>query len=142
MSAKTPTKYVPKLQPDAFVDQAAPVQNTWYPWSIAGVDLGTKKNVVVYAVLPQVQTANETLEVRLYCDDLPVKTGAGSCTAGTAYYVYLASSTGGDPIIGSSRGTLGLQYTPIWLRKFSCGIRKTTATGAGNLQLRVIYGKW
>jgi hypothetical protein len=119
-------------QLDAVLSQVEPMQNQWY------TVLETTKDCRVYAVTVLVWTANETLEVRITVDG-KVLTGAVGATQTTYYYVHHQLYGSGLTIDGNMF-LLG-KYTPLEGRSIKVEVRKTTATGSGTLEARVIYAK-
>jgi len=120
-------------QTDAVLNQAAPVQNTWYT-----VLNYTGRYTRVESVTIKVETTGETLETELEVDGI-VYAGSLAATAGTNYSVY----TRRHP--DSAAGTVAfdtLSYlNPLTLEgdNIRVRVRKTTAAGAGNLRAKVIY---
>lgn len=122
-----------KHQPDVTLDQASPVQNTWY------TVLDTTRNCRLYSVSVLVATTGETLEVRITVDGVTI-TGGIDATADTVYkaiwyfgtmvanQLYLATA---DP-----HHTFLLEG-----RSVKVEVRKTTANGTGNLKAKVTYAK-
>ena len=130
------TKPVFKHQPDATLDQADPVQNTWYT-------IIDEKNCQIIGISVTVLVADETLEVQFIVDGVTIP-GAGSpVTAGTTMYVYLLVSTPTQAkILLSSTSAYG-SYNAFIIegRSVKVQIRKTTAAGNGNLQGCVAWNK-
>ena len=126
---------VPKHQPDGTLDQANPIQNTWY------TVLDTKRNVGLYGIGTKVLVADETLEVRITIDGQTL-TGSVSATTDTWYVWHINLTAGGL----QSETTLdkwknaGLEDC-LSGRSVKVEVRKTTALGAGNLQARVVWAK-
>jgi hypothetical protein len=125
-------KLIFEQQSDAVLSQAEPVQNQWY------TILETTKDCRLYAVTVLVWTANETLEVRITVDG-KVLTGSVGATHTTYYYVHHQLYGSGLTIDGNVF-LLG-KYAPTEGRSVKVEIRKTTATGAGTLEARVVYAK-
>lgn len=121
-------------QTDVTLNQANPVQNTWYTF------LGTTKNVRLMDVRVKVATTGETLEGKLTVD--------GQTETLTA----VAASNDADYGPRKTRDSANLfQLDRDWFnyplafllegRSVKGEVRKTTATGTGNLISRVKYGK-
>ena len=130
-------QYVPELQACATLNQAAPVQNTWYPI------LATTRNVRVYGVVVKVADTGEDLQIKLTVDGVELASSANLvAAANTGYYVYLLPYVTGcfiqhdDNASGKARAFL------MEGRSVKVEVRKVTANGAGNLQGCVVYGKW
>lgn len=130
----------PKHQADATLNQAAPVQNTWY------TVLNTTANARIYMIEVGIATTGETLEVKLTIDGQTYTTPGFACPADS--YAAGAWSFGGAAtnrlvfrlMSGSDRCVM--PYAPIEGRSVKVEVRKTTAAGAGNLIGKVIYAKW
>lgn len=127
----------PSFQADAILNQAAPVQNTWY------TILDTTINAILHGVTFAIITTDETLEVKITIDGNSY-TASQAATASTTYQAYFAADYTGKYLT-----TVADTISPILWRKIgiSCRslkveIRKTTATGAGNLRAAVTYSKW
>lgn len=117
-------------QADAVIDQATPVQNTWYP--VAHI-----YNAKIFGIGVQVDTTTETLEVRVTADG-NVFTGAGvSCTNDTKYRATLQAFPTGTAIVIT--GTLLVNSNQLEGRDILVEVRKTTAGGTGNLKAAVSY---
>ena len=121
-------------QPDAYLDQAAPVQNTWY------TVLDTVKNAVVYMIVSLIATTNETIEMRLTVDGNVITAVPAAYTADSNYYARISGLVAGNIVNSTTLYNL-MSYGPLFCRSVKVEIRKTTAAGAGNLSCRVFYGK-
>lgn len=126
----------PKAQAIATLNQAAPVQNTWY------TILSEQKNCRLIGFGASVAVADETLEIRLTVDGVVFSTVALACTAGTVYYGYLSQNN-----VAQICGLSATEYTSfktfiIEGRTVKLEIRKTTALGAGTLTAAVCYQLW
>lgn len=121
-------------QPIASLDQAAPVQNTWY------TILDTTTNVRIYGINYYVQATGETLELRLTIDG-EVYTSTVVAVANTPYCVYFDLSAGG--LIFNEVAGLLMQERAFLIegRSIKVEVRKTTAAGAGNLRGNVFYAR-
>ena len=129
-----------RLQPAAILDQAAPVQNQWYPV------LNTTINADLISCKVGITVAGETLECRWTVDGTIIPSNSMACVAGTIYFVtlypgtanqFLDIGTGGGGIPAGS-GTAGGSAKS---RSIKIELRKTTNAGAGHLQAGVWYGK-
>jgi len=131
--------YLPaRLMLPARIDQAAPVQNTWY------TVLDTTLNVIVYTISVRVETTGETLEARITADG-NVYTTSIAAVAATTYWIIAQHPEPNLPVTASdySGVSCAAQYfTHIEARSIKVEVRKTTAAGAGNLRARVNYGVW
>lgn len=125
-------KYAWQHQPDAVLNQAAPVQNTWYTVLAATED--------VRLIFPtfDVLVANETIELEVVVDGNPL-TGVQAAVAATVYETFLQGG------VADALGIAAYPFTSLYRAFLLEGqnvrvrIRKTTALGAGNLQCWV---KW
>lgn len=127
---------LPEMQEEVTLNQAAPVQNTYY------TILDTTENCRVYSCVVRVDTTGENLQVRVTVDGqvfTSPSTGVGAntdfmvalgptTTAGQAYKIMTAATNWGAFIIEG--------------RSVKIEVRKTTAAGAGNLKGNCRYGKW
>lgn len=118
---------------EAKIDQAAPVQNTWY------TVLDTTKDLVLYDMSERVNVADETLECRVTIDGT-IYTSSTAAVAGT-YYVahFYMRSAGGYLSFGAGENNKAFLFQG---RSIKVEVRKTTAAGAGNLTFGITYGKW
>ena len=128
-----------EYQDPSTLNQGAPVQNTWY-------DIINETNARVYSVAANVEDTNETLEVRSIIDG--VTSGAGSIGAinSTEYRVRWSYSaiarTVSMALIAESadqavrRGAYLAEGKHVRIQ-----VRKTTATGVGNLTGVAQWGK-
>lgn len=123
-----------QLQAYALLDQANPVQNTYY------TILDTTLNVRLHFIVIDVETANETLQVRLTIDGQTLL-GSLACTFATAYYVYLDDTVAGTALLISANQISPGYSGDIQARSVKVEVRKTTAAGAGNLKGKVIFAK-
>lgn len=123
---------VPEHQANATLNQAAPVQNTWY------TILATTTNARILLIGIAVAVANETLECRLTVDGV-VYTGIQAAIAGTIYGLNFDRNGNFYTSIvdfASYRAFL------IEGRSVTVEVRKTTATGAGALTGQVMWARW
>jgi hypothetical protein len=121
------------MQAPVYLDQAAPVTNTWY----TVIDV---YNARLITTAMRVLVANETLELRLTVDgEVVVLTQAAvfGTHYNASYFPYsdninlYADASSNDP---RTRSFLAEG------RHIKVEVRKTTATGAGNLQASALYG--
>jgi hypothetical protein len=131
-SSKAETSW--KQQPDADLNQAAPVQNTWY------TILNTTPKVNLQAISFQVLVANEDIEVRVTIDGLAYVAQRAPATFGTRYWVYLVGAVAVALYLGTDTNTYNAAHLANWEgRSVKVEIRKITANGAGNLQAKVTW---
>jgi len=123
---------IPEHQPDATLDQATPVQNTWY----TVID---ETNARIYMANVTVQTLQETLHAKLTIDGNVYEDSGIAGVAGDPYYLRLNGigglwdTTNLDTILSGGGYVEG--------RAVKLEVRKTTANGTGNLQGRVTWAK-
>lgn len=127
--------------PDAYLAQAAAVQNTWYTVLEAS-------NVMIHYICVVMATADETLEVEVTLDGVEM-VATIIATAATPYYFTKITNPvwgpGGDLAAGS---TSVLQISgdaatsPLPARNAKIRVRKTTAGGANTLYCLASYDKW
>ena len=120
-------------QPDAVLVQAAAVQNTWY------TILNTTKNCRLIGVTIQMETANETIAVRITANNVSL-TDDIVATAGTPYAANIQhNNVVGDSIILAS-GAVDAYFGAFIIEgTVKVEMRKTTAAGANVLKGRVMY---
>lgn len=126
-------------QADAVLNQAAPVQNTYY--------------VVLNGVLTElytlsicVATANETLQVRITIDGVVYDTGTVAAIFDSWYQVQWCQPFGGliVPTFDYDNTTPHMILNMVGTLKgkaVKVELRKTTATGAGNLKAIATHAK-
>ena len=126
-----------QYQAPATLNQAAPVQNTWY------TILNNTPNCRVYNVSVNVEDTNETLQLRVEVDGQVYNSVGVACTHSTLYYPYhfpdsinLGASIG----LTATVGDMQRRAFVVEGRNIKIQVRKTTATGAGNLTGLVSYG--
>lgn len=125
-----------EYQPPAVINQAAPVQNTWYTL------LEATDYVRVYQVAANIEDTNETLEVEVVIDGETLPGVPFAATHSTVYYAYV------DPDAINRVDGVGLNtpHTGIYRAFMIEGhnvrirVRKTTAAGVGNLTAIAIWG--
>jgi hypothetical protein len=114
----------------ALLDQATPVQNTWY------TVLDTVHNVKVFGIAAGIADTGETIEVRVTVDGGTV-TGSQAAVAGTSYRVHPYLLMTGLTLTFSSSVLINSNMCEA--RSFKVEARKTTANGTGNLKASVCY---
>jgi len=114
----------------ALLDQATPVQNTWY------TVLDTVHNVKVFGLAAGVADTGETIEMRITVDGGTI-TGSQVAVAGTSYRVHPYLLMTGITLTFSSSVLINSNMCEA--RSFKVEVRKTTANGAGNLKAAVCY---
>lgn len=124
-------------QPLLILNQANPVQNTWY------TIMPTTLNTRVYTIRVQVDTTGEDLEVEIIADGITYSQVA-SCLANTGYYpctsTYYSAPSLAVGVIGAYQDTQTLGFiAPLETRSISIRIRKTTNNGNGTLLARVVW---
>jgi len=117
------------MQPDALLDQAAPVKDTWYTVLQA-------YDAKLFGIGIQVDTTTETLGVRITVDGV-ILTGSLSCTNDTKYKVTLQTYPTGTVLVPTT-STL-ITSNQIEGRNLKVEVRKTTEAGTGNLKTCVTY---
>ena len=129
--------FIPALQADATIDQANPVQNTWY------TVLATTLNVELDQFSMQVADTGETLAVEWTVDGI-VLTMNQAATAGSQYMVHKGANQDTLTITASATAQYGAssRYAPLKCRSLKIRVRKTTAAGVGNISARAMYHKW
>jgi hypothetical protein len=126
-----------EYQAPAILNQAAPIQNTWYTL------LDTTPNARIYGIGVNIEDANETLELRITVDS-QILLSTKAATHSTTYTIkneYNAVTRTVVLIADTNQSQLALGITFICEgHSVKIEIRKTTATGAGNLMGVVSYG--
>ena len=130
-------RIISEYQEPATLNQANPVQNTWYEI------LSATSNVRVYHIFVNVEDTNETLEVRMTIDG-EVLVGSNACTQSVSYSIDMF----GDAITRTD--SLEFDKVPDDFTRYRAflvegksvkiEVRKTTNAGAGNLTGLVMYG--
>ena len=133
-----------KLKDPARIDQAI-TQNQWYDvWtgSACSAGAGSKKcNVKVYGITFLQATAQEDLEVRIIADDVD-ETIAQTAAAGTAYFIGRSNSVAdGNHFRSSTSALLDYGSGEFECRSLQVMFRKTTAAGANDSAIKVLYGE-
>lgn len=125
-----------EFQTEAALDQAAPVNGTYY------TILDTVLNARIYGIVIQVDTTGETLQVRITIDGRTIESTAGACTNDTCYELIRRYTGITEDWIITDVANPFSQYKSFILegRSVKIEVRKTTAAGGGNLKGRVVYG--
>jgi len=121
-------------QAPAILNQAGPVQDTWY------TILDTTRNVRIYEIYGRIDTADETVEGRIIVDGQTITITAINLTFGTTYFARRTASIAAETYYWDD--TITQKESPYLFegRSIQVQIRKTTALGAGNLRGLVVYG--
>lgn len=125
----------PEHQQDALLNQAAPVQNTWY------TVLDTTELCRLISACVEVQTTGETLEMRITIDN-DIYTGSIAAVAGSHYLAYLFLYSTGAILTLATTANIAWKAFLLEGRSIKVEVRKTTAAGAGNLRACVVYATW
>lgn len=129
-----PHEPVPRNQTDATLDQATPVQNTYY------TILDTTLNARIIAIYGKVATTDENIQLKVTFDGIVIENTAAAgginvyleaCLLQTGLFQWVAVDS-----ISKFRAF------HVEARSIKIEIRKTTNNGAGNLHGLVKYGKW
>ena len=124
----------PTVQADAVLNQAAPVQNTWYPV------LALTPNVRLINVSARIADTGEDVAVRITVDGIELS-AVSSLVANTSYFYTIEPDNAANILsndVSSSRYRAFLMEG----KSVKVDIRKTSALGVGNLICRVKYAKW
>jgi len=119
-------------KPSASLDQASPVQNTWY------TVLDTTTNVKIYWITMKILATNEDLEIRITIDGTTMTGSQAGAVAGTTYFVFLNEA---NELAVTTTGYNAAKYAALEARSIKVEVRKTSANGSGNLQGEVVYAK-
>lgn len=126
-----------EYQAPATLNQAGPVQNTWY------TILDTTAYVRVYDASINIEDTDETLEIQFTVDGQTMPATPVACTHSTKYECYLET----EPITRVARINLvagaPARRKPSFIiegHSVKIEVRKTTAAGAGNLTGIISYG--
>lgn len=119
-------------QTPAILDQAAPVNGTFYT-VLAATGVYTR----IFDIIAYVQTVGETLELEITIDGrLPIIT-PWAAAAGTVYEMIVSNSIAAEFTFAGWH-----QYIP-YINQYGHDVlirlRKNTAAGAGNLRAKVHY---
>ena len=124
-------------QPNAILNQAAPVQDTWYT-------ILEDTNVKINAIAISVAATGEDLEVQITRDgELNPCSVAVAVAAAATHRAYILTYANGSRVVIGAAGGLGLSMnqSSFEARSVKIEVRKTTAAGAGNLQASVDWDK-
>lgn len=122
-------------QADATLNQAAPVQNTWY------IVLLTKAYVRLISVQVAIAVAVETLDVRVTIDGNVLVGTQAAAVVGTQYYAYPHEWATDSLAMDNSNSEIRFKAFLFEGKNVKVEIRKTTALGAGALSGRVVWAK-
>jgi hypothetical protein len=125
-----------QLTSGALLNQAAPVQNTWYTLC----DLA-KKRIRVFEISFTVAAVGETLQLELTIDGQVLNLVDQVAVATTPYFPALTVDYNGAIMYNSNTTTSKIEYRCFLIecQRLKIRLRKTTAVGAGNLQASVCY---
>jgi hypothetical protein len=133
-----PGKDIWEYQAPAVLNQAAPVQNTWY--YVLGTVTVPVANCRVIAIGINIEDTNETLECDALVDGETIPSST-ACTQSTPYFGYLYP----EPITRIDNLVFANDTRILWKshlfdgRRVQVRVRKTTAAGVGNLIATVMY---
>mgnify|MGYP001341809931 CR=1 FL=1 len=132
---------VPKMQPECVYD-AALTQNLWYDlFALHNLD-SVQKYVRVYGIAILQDTANETFEVEI-TDDAGVTVCSFTLVAGTGYGVGLTEDADDTDVrYGIFAGCNRYRSQLLESRVFGLRFRKTSAAGANNTAIKLVWAKW
>lgn len=136
MRVKPSGKYIFEYQAPETLDQASPVQNTWYT-------VGEVTNCIIYHVGLAIEDTNEDLALKVTADGETFEGTVSGATHSTNYYCYFAGASvdGIDFMSSSSTSHNFGKYSPFFAKSFKLEIRKTSANGAGNLKGIFTWGQ-
>ena len=126
-----------EYQAPAVLNQAAPVQNTWY------TILDTTRCVCVYQIGVGVEDTDETLECQITVDGETIAAVGRVSLHSTELGVYVKASSitlVDNAIITPIANVLGVTMV-VEGHSVKVQVRKTTATGIGNLTGIVTWGQ-
>ena len=129
-----------EYQAPATLNQAAPVQNTWYTL------LDTESNVRIYHICVGVEDTNETLEVQITIDGETIAADDEACTHSNTYHAWIFPNAINRTdlvklIIHTTTDVSIYKGFLIEGKSVKVEVRKTTAAGAGNLVGICVYGE-
>lgn len=146
IGANTRGGYIPPTAQPPIINTVAIAQNQWYDvWTGGAVAAGAgsiKKNIRLIGLSTVQAVGNETIEIRVIADNLD-ETPTRAATAGTIYYLYWTE----DPADAKALTFNNSSYAPsrafmLEAKKMQLMYRKTTAVGANNNTLKVIFAQW
>lgn len=126
-----------EYQTPATLNQAAPVQNTWY------TILDTTLYCRVWRIAVNVEDTNETLEVRITIDGEVIPSDGYNATHSTDYHIVLMPDAINRTDEIEFTSETRMEYAQGFLiegHSVKVEVRKTTAAGVGNLTGIVMYG--
>lgn len=124
-----------RLQSPAILNQATPVQNTWY------TIIDTSGDLEIYGCSIAIQTTGETLEVRITIDGVNPNNLTQIAVAGTNYKVSIDHDYTGIWLSAAAGNLIVHGYSSLKCHTFKAEVRKTTAAGGGNLRGMVSYSR-
>lgn len=126
-----------EFQTPSTLDQAGPVQNTYYP--ILDIDELAR----VYRIGVNIEDADEDLQVRITVDGQVIDGDQITATHSTKYHCYLYANAIGKVIKNTINTSVAYSSYMAFLlegHEIKVEVRKTTANGAGKLTGIVAYG--
>ena len=127
-------KYIFEYQTPATLDQAAPVQNTWY------TILPTTSNVLIHHIATNIEDTNETVEIQITIDGETITGSVAQTHSDNYYWFWAADAISQTDVMESSNDIRYATNQVIQGKSIKIEARKTTAAGVGNLTGIVIYG--
>ena len=119
----------------ASINQAAPVQNTWYT-------VCELRNILFHMVHIAIQTTGETLELEVTVEGVILAVAAQVAVAGTGYSPQWYLSWDGTHYGALQTVALAVDEHQMPMQALKVRVRKTTNTGAGNLRAAVSYNQY
>ena len=135
--------YHPSSKPPTFMgplslDQAAPIQNQWYPV------MPETPNVRLIDMFTRVMAVGESIEGRIIADGRTYGIFTIAGVAGTVYEVTRATSP--TPLLNIfTQAAINVGRNVAFLleaKLMQIDVRKTTANGAGNLQAGLTWSQY
>lgn len=118
---------------DAVLNQANPVQNTWY------TALDTILNGRIRTLVYGIEGADETIEVRVTIDGV-TKTSSVACTDGATYTPTHWGLT--QNVFGGTSTVNNVYSWQLEGRSIKIELRKTTALASTALKAKIVYEQW
>ena len=136
-----PTIY--EYQTPLVINQAAPVQNTWYYFTTGGVSLTEDPiiNAKIYAIGVNIEDTGEDIELVMNIDGETISMTALGLAHSTPYFADTSVRPIGRTDILYLETDENKARIILEGKSISIGIRKTTAAGAGNLTGIVTWGQ-
>ena len=127
-------------QAAVILDKAAPVNGTYYP-------VATLTNGEAYYIFMQVDDTAEDINTRLIFDGITIAPAKAGAIADTRYACQITANISGWAYgAPSTNPVLALYDTgaghPLPFKTLTVEVRKTTATGVGNLKCTVLWAKY